>query len=241
MSDTDKLFKRIKALFNKAENNDNEAEAEAFWDKAVSLMAEHAIDERDLNLGGDTGPAPIIHKTVKASDLWGSKPYSNSRSNMIFAIGRVLGTKVYVSRNYSGRTTRSVGLIGTEAAIERTLQVFKIADLQADRAILKARPDDYWTDVKVYRRSMFDGFTQGFLTKLKATVERPVDDGPSFGLVLVDDFKRAEQWQQENVPLGRLSSSSQTSGAGRRAGSSAGSSATIGGQGSFSGRKAIGA
>ena len=240
MSDTDKLFKRIKALFNKAENNDNEAEAEAFWDKAVSLMQQHAIDERDLKLG-ETGPAPIEHRTIKAEELWGKKPYSNARSNMIFAIGRVLGTKVYVGRNYSGRTTRYVGFIGTEAAIERTVQVFKIADLQADRAILHARPDDWYTDVKVYRRSMFDGFTDGFLTKLKATVARPVDDGPSFGLVLVDDFKRAEQWQQENVQLGRVSSSSQTSGSGRRAGQGAGASATIGGQGSFSGRKAIGA
>jgi len=237
---TDKLFKRIKALLNKSENTDNEAEAEAFWDKAISLMEQHAIDERDLALG-ETGPAPIVHKTIKAEELWGKKPYSNSRSNMIFAIGRVLGCKVYVGRNYSGRTTRYVGFIGTEAAIERTVQVFKIADLQADRAILNSRPDDWYTDVKVYRRSMFDGFTMGFIDKLKATVDRPTETGPGFGLVLVDDYKRAEAWQQENVQLGRLSSSSQTSGAGRRAGQSAGSSATIGGQGSFSGRKAIGA
>lgn len=241
MSDTTtKLFDRIRKLLAKAEGNDNEAEAAIFWAKAAELMAENAVSEAQIREAAGGGHADIEHIVTPAKDLWGTKPYSNARATMLYQIGKVLGCQTYTQRSYSGRKTTAVGFVGTASSIERTKQVFRIAEAQADRAVLKGAPDA-WENVTVYRRNVYRAFTSAFIEKLASSIieyDKSYDATRGFGLVLVDDKRRAEMWAKENLSLYSYSTNATYSASGAQAGRDAGRNANIG-NASFTGRKAL--
>lgn len=228
---TSKLFERIKKLLAKAEGTDNEEEAQTFFDKAMGMMAEHEISRADL---GDVaqGPAPIEHKFIMADELWGDLPYSNPRASMFWRIGKVLGVQAYILPSRTGRTTRGMGVVGTSAAIDRTVAIFRLAQAQADRVVLGARPPE-WENVRTYRRSMFSGFTDTFVERLDAAVNKTItDDGDHdkspMALAILNDRQRADQWAKENLNLVPARRSSGSSHRGRNAGSSAANGADLG-------------
>ena len=108
----DRMVEKVRKLFAKSESTEHEAEAEAFEAKAMALMAEWEIEERELRTleYGDTsiGIAHFGRAQVGAGALaqW---------------IAEILGG--YAVTMHHGNRYMSVKLYGTDGQIERTTMV----------------------------------------------------------------------------------------------------------------------
>ena len=226
----------IRKLLAKAEGAATAAEAEAYTDKAVQLMARHGIDE------AVAGAAHPGHDEIGAVRIDMDDPYSAGKARLLGWVASPFGCRCVLHGAWSGRVA-AVTVFGHASDRGRVELLYTSLLLQATSQLVRLRPPDPAESVAAYRRSWLHGFAAEVHRRLTAAQEEaqqaaqqagarehagPGAGGPSVALVLADRHERVDRAYAEAFPrLGRPRRSV-LSGSGLGAGVRAGSRADLG-------------
>ncbi|MHA6782575.1 DUF2786 domain-containing protein [Pseudonocardia saturnea] len=228
----------IRKLLAKAEGAATPAEAEAYTEKAVQLMARHGIDE------AVAGAAHPGHDEIGAVRIDMDDPYSAGKARLLGWVASPFGCRCVLHGAWGGRVA-AVTVFGHASDRGRVELLYTSLLLQATSQLVRLRPPDPAESVAAYRRSWLHGFAAEVHRRLTAAQEEARDaaqqearaareragtgaGGPSVALVLADRHERVDRAYAEAFPrLGRPRRSV-LSGSGLGAGARAGSRADLG-------------
>lgn len=222
----------IRKLLAKAEGAATPAEAEAYTEKAVQLMARHGIDE------AVAGAARPGHEAIGSARIEMDDPYSAGKARLLGWVASPFGCRCVLHGAYGGRVA-AVTVFGHTSDRGRVELLYTSLLLQATSQLVRLRPPDPAESVAAYRRSWLHGFAAEVHRRLTAAQEAaqeaaarehagPGTGGPSVALVLADRHERVDRAYAEAFPrLGRPRRSV-LSGSGLGAGVRAGSRADLG-------------
>lgn len=219
----------VRKLLAKAEGAATPAEAEAYTEKAVQLMARHGIDEALL------GAADPGRDEIGAVRLGMDDPYSAGKARLLGWVASPFGCRCVLHGAWGGRVA-AVTVFGHASDRARVELLYTSLLLQATSQLVRLRPPDPGESVAAYRRSWLHGFAVEVHRRLTAAQEAARAEargqvggsGPSVELVLADRHERVERAYAEAFPrLGRARRST-LSGSGLGAGVRAGSRADLG-------------
>lgn len=222
---TDTMTSKIKALLNKAEGTDNEAEREAFEAKAFELIAKYNIDQLTLVRNADEGEVISIDQHVKGA-------YASARAYLLYSLATACGVRPVL------RGTSIIILVGFKEDVEAAVNIFEMVDVQMARALHRAVQQYEGSRIKSYKRAFILEYASGASNKLaeanraaiKAAEEiEKVNDGTpsSVALAIRSRNERVNDKFTELFPEVRSSSVSRSNSSGG-AGYKAGLSADIG-------------
>lgn len=221
----------IRKLLAKAEGAATAAEAEAYTEKAVRLMARHGIDE------AVAGAAHPGHDEIGAARIDMDDPYSAGKARLLGWVASPFGCRCVLHGARGGRVA-SVTVFGHASDRGRVELLYTSLLLQATSQLVRLRPPDPAESVAAYRRSWLHGFAAEVHRRLTAAQEAarqaagrehtgPGGGGSSVALVLADRHERVDRAYAEAFPrLGRPRRSV-LSGSGLGAGVRAGSRADL--------------
>lgn len=236
MSIDEKLLARIRALLAKAEDPAaTEAEAEIYNAKASALLAQYGIDAALLAESAPTTDR-VTEKVITID-----APYIRDKQGLLFRIASPLRCKTI---RLTGRRTAQTHLFGMASDLERVEVLYTSLLVQASHGLATARPENPWEDVRAFRRTWMEGFSDAVHRRLwkaereaatRAEAQRApateADGSRSVALVLADRSSLVENafdaaYPKESITRGRERS---LSGSGYRDGQRAGQRADLGG------------
>ena len=247
-TDTDSRLATIRALLAKAEATTYAAEAEAFTAKASELMARYALDEAMVWAHAPhDGAAPTEIRLVV------HRPFTAQKAVLVNAVAQAYGCQALRLGRLGDDNAEHMSVVGfaPDLSLVETLVTSLFLQLTsamtAPHQIPAGRPA---SQVAAWRRSFIMGFTATIGDRLVADRARAAADtdrghAPDSGersaaLVLRDRSAAVDDDFRQRYPHIRTSRvSSGTSEAGRRAGTSAGRTADLGGR-RLSHRRALG-
>ena len=153
------MLVKVRALLVKAERTEFSHEAEAFTAKAQQLMARYSIDEAMLAAGDSSAPGTALQR------IWLDPPYVRAKFSLVHAVGAANRCRVLLNRALDVAT-----VVGMNSDVRATVLLVTSLQLQATRAVSRARPDpdDPWvTSVKTYRRSFLLAFADRIGERLR--------------------------------------------------------------------------
>lgn len=238
-TDTDSRLATIRALLAKAEATTFAAEAEAFTAKASELMARYAVDEAMVwathpgNSGIPTEIRLVVHR-----------PFTAQKAVLVNSVANAYGCQALRLGRIGPENAEQISVIGfaPDLALVETLVTSLFLQLTsamtAPRQAPAGRPA---SQVAAWRRSFIMGFTATVTERLVSDRQRAAaatdqahaggQSGPSAELVLRDRSAAVDDEFRQRYPRIRTSRvSSGTSESGRRAGTSAGRTADLGGR-----------
>lgn len=179
----EKIKDRIRKLLAQAEDQEGTPEGEAFLDKAFELLAEYGLDRSEVEQSGNAMQREIA--------IDGS--YSLEQAQLLLAIAEALHCVGFSIGPGNGRAD-SVTIFGLPQHLDRIELLFSMLRLtmlsgayrvRSHRGIVKAR------------RSFMIGFTERIHERLSAAEETVAEEASGYGLVLIDDQRRALEAQEE--------------------------------------------
>ncbi|MFN8049955.1 MAG: DUF2786 domain-containing protein [Acidimicrobiales bacterium] len=233
----------IRNLLAKAEATSFPAEAEAFTAKASELMARYAIDEAMLwaDHPGDGGVPTEVRILIH-------RPFTAQKAVLVNSVANVSGCQaIRLGRTADGRgeTMSVIGFPSDVALVETLVTSLFLQLTTAMTAPGTQRPGATASQVSAWRRSFISGFTSTVCERLAADRRRAASErdraadgaaaasghGTSTAVVLRDRSAAVQADMRQRYPHIRTSRvSAGTSEAGRRAGTSAGRTADLGGR-----------
>lgn len=183
---------RVINLLKKADSVAGTPEEDVFRAKAMELIAKYNFDAAALR-DKSQGKSEIIFKEVRPtghhvkSQIMLYAALGNNHSCMVMQMGNTKVLKIY----------------GTAESIQQVEWLFGILWPSALTQALAARPD--WPnytkgDVTVYRRSFLLGFISTVSKRLEEANKKAEEESHGAGLVLMDDYRRAEAKLREDHP-----------------------------------------
>lgn len=234
----------IRKLLAKAESTDNEAEAAIFFAKAEALMVKYGIENVTTE---EARSEEIVAESVTVFD-----PHFKKQVELAARVAPGFNCRVFYTashRDQKGAYRNSpysakVTFVGFSGDVRRAIELFHSLNIQmplALKSFKKSRTTtDNWLAGNPSNHVVNHSFMAGFISRVgsrlleakrAATVEM-APEGSSTALCLVDRAKQVSDYMKENYQLraGRGGSRTHDSSA-YGAGSSAGSRASLGGQG----------
>lgn len=183
---------RVVNLLKQADDRAGTPEGDVFRAKAMELIAKYNFDAATLR-DKSQGKAEIITEMVTPTGhhiksqilLWAA--IAQSHSVLVIQLHRSNTLKMY----------------GTEEAIQQVRWLFGILWPSALTQTLATKPD--WPnytkgDVTVHRRSFLLGFIYSVRDRLKEANKKAEEESHGAGLILMDDFRRAQAKLAEDHP-----------------------------------------
>lgn len=245
---TDGRLNTIRALLAKAEATPYPAEAEAFTAKATELMARFAVDEALLWATAPSSSSAPVESTIELL-----RPFVTQKAVLVHAVATTLGCRSLRIGRLPDNSGERVALIGfaPDVAMVETLVTSLFLQLTSAMTATGAAPAGTASQVAAWRRSFIMGFTGTVTERLEADRRRAVAEteataapstaGASTAVVLRERSGAVEDELHRRYPNIRTARvSAGTSAAGRRAGTSAGRRADLGGT-RLAPRRALGA
>lgn len=231
---------KIRALLNKAQDTDNEAEAETFFAGAYRLMLKHGIEEGDILVAKDSDP--IVRQEILIPGRYGTQKqrFAHTISKHFGVYLLVQSKQQFQNGDYTKRVrVHKLFLYGRRSNIRRMMEL--TADLW------------WWGETKYinspgrrtdgFLASFWDGYSMTISSRLRETIKE-VENTESVSLVpaLMDARKLGEVTaRQMEGGIGHSSYRSQYNASGMNAGRQAGQSANLhSGSINAGGRKQIG-
>lgn len=222
---------KIELLLAKAEGTDNEAERDAFTEKAQRLMLKWGIEEADLEARGEVQPEPVVRdqKTYKGALAETMPAFANSLAH---GMG---GVKIVKS---SYRNTHTVYVVGHQSDVDNFWLMMNSLEAQARTACKvwwktaeEAAWIKGWERYKAHRDfvTAFGSVCGRRLRAFRTEVQQEATPGAA--LVLVSKDERVAEKFTEFYP--RLGKARGLAGgiSGAAAGHEAGRKAHLGGKG----------
>lgn len=220
---------KIRKLLAKAEAQGvTDEERDAFQNKAAALMIKMGISDAMI---GKVDPAKI-NDTEHATT--GPKIYQREYISMGIKIARAFGVKGFISQY---RTHETLGLIGFDDDVARTLLIWRSLETQLTMALAAAvAKHPYWSSWKAsqkfnFKRAFILGFGQEVGDRLiriyAEVVEAQTSAAPGTAVVLANRKDQVEEWTRRNMHL-TTTASRQYDGGGMHAGRTAGAKADVG-------------
>lgn len=145
---------RVRALLAKAESTEFPAEAEAFNQKAIELIARHGIDYALLAARGHA------RDEVKSIDVRANAPYAMEKASLLQVVARAMRCEAIVRTK--GRAVLGNVVVGHESDLERVNLIYTSLLIQAAAQVVRQHPDDtafgFGERTITYRKSWFVGF-----------------------------------------------------------------------------------
>lgn len=206
MSNKEKLAARITKLLNLASNNTSAAEAETALLAARKLMAEHGIDESDLEQEKDK---------VDSEEAMSSGRLNDQKVAIMVVIAHNHRCRLIHKRGYDATTERQVtrlevvGFARDRALVQALYEwAWRVVAEQADKFVsdLRKKRDLNRSELLTVRRSYILGFANG----MQEAYDSQITANPQWALVLstpaeVEDF-------MEEATKGRQAAPSKHSG-----------------------------
>ncbi|MFI6045298.1 DUF2786 domain-containing protein [Nocardia sp. NPDC051321] len=150
---TEKIMRRVRGLFAKAEGTDNPAEAEAFRSKAYELLAKHNLDEMRVRGSGQQGRSARDNQIIIVRfDL--PIRYREQRMMLLASVSHPLHNR---GVDCGGGVQR---IIGVRRNVERARFLYSLLMPQMLSATSKYVPEDPFDHAAVVRERQ--AFMNGF-------------------------------------------------------------------------------
>ena len=227
---------RIAKLLAKAESTQYPAEAEALTQKAMALMAKHAISEGMVKARAEVETG--IKEEVETRRYDVPSPYSEERFLLFNSIARVMGARAFYYRQRRDGTKTALNIrqhhtmaaiVGYAADIDRIIELFESLIKQEEAARkfeVEARYFESMGEKKVFSKNFIKGFTWQVYDRLQELYREEVESTGA-ALVLVDRQSRVEQAYNELNLQAAPTSNKQVDYSGARAGRAAGQRANL--------------
>jgi hypothetical protein len=202
------MLDKVRKLMAQAEDSSvTPAEAEAFMERAIALMAKYGLDEALVNEKRAVREVPVTRKM----DISGS--YSTQKGEMYAWIVQAMRGKCVM--HHSRKRLTAVTAIGFASDLDRAELVYTSLLLQAATQVAKVKPElNFWGDkpsasaTAAYRRSWYRGFSTTVSTRIRLAEEAAVAQaepeaaaqGASMELVLVDRSAQVQNAFEEAFP-----------------------------------------
>lgn len=235
----EKMMRRVRGLFAKAEGTDNEDEANVFRAKAYELLAKHNLDEMTVRASGQRTAewARDDQMIVVRFDL--PVRYREQRSTLLSAVMKPLHCK---GVHFEGGAT--VRYIGIRRHLRRGQFLYSLLLPQMFSAAGRYVPEDPFDHAAVVRER--SSFMAGFIAQVYLRLEAAEADairtaGDGAALAIRSDVERTAAAYARKWPLVRKSRSlaHPHSGAGFEAGIRSGNTADVGHTRVGGGRRAL--
>ncbi|MBF6333338.1 DUF2786 domain-containing protein [Nocardia transvalensis] len=236
----DKLMRRVRGLFAKAEGTDNEDEANIFRAKAYELLAKHNLDEMTVRASGQHTAQSMRDDEMVVVRFDMPVRYREPRSLLLAAVMHPLHCK---GVHFDGGAT--VRYIGIRRHIRRGQFLYTLLLPQMFSAASRYVPEDPFDHAAVVRErgSFMTGFIAQVYERLAAAEADAIRTaGEGAALAIRSDVDRTEAAYAKKWPYVRKGRSvaHRFSGAGFEAGIRSGNAADVGHTRVDGGRRAIG-
>jgi hypothetical protein len=196
---------KIKALFEKAERTDNEAERVAYQDKANELMMKWAIDDAMLDMVDGQKREDIIKAWIVPS---GPKTYGSEFVRAAAWIADAYGIRGIVGPTYHGHTLILVGHISDVERVKMLINSIWTQMIHQQNVAI--RGITYWRQMSggekyKWRRAFIVGFGDAAarrLREIRSYSEK--DSGEKQALVLLDRKTQVNAWIDANMSVRNL-------------------------------------
>lgn len=203
---------KVAKLLALAESTTNPAEAEAFTEKAETLMLQYGIEQAQVQAKrpGDKREEIIIEHVR----------FSNKFYQPMALLGQSIAPAFNIKgyRSDAGNKQVHIWLVGHKSDVEQAATLVRSLVIQAEAAAAywwKHEGDkslSAWNQF-VQQRQFLYGFCNGVRERLTEVRNRVVHEaGPGTELVLVDRSKLVNNWVQENMRFSKGRGSSVKSG-----------------------------
>ncbi len=180
------LLERVRKLLAMAEDDGvTQAEAEAFTEKAVELMARYGIDRALL--------AAARPDTDKPADrvIDVPRPWADVRSHLLAGLAGAMRCQCVLLRTTTGH---KVHVFGYSSDLERVEMLYTSLLIQMAHGLARVPVPATTRSIRAWRRSWLLGYTSAVIARVRAAEERAASDagtartggGPSTALVLAD-------------------------------------------------------
>lgn len=234
-----KIISKITKLLNLANDQQGTGEGEAALSRAMELMAQYGIDERDVKKNTNDNANSMDVTVIK---LGSSVKYKKQQRVLITCISQALGCYALGFSNSSGSIT-TIMVYGKEVDRERVKMLFSVASLTMVDSAFKAVPQGSY-NIRARRLSHMIGYANAIKDSLTGHEATARDDSGKGALVIMDDYKKSKEFAQNSLGDSRRIVGSQSSRVDQRSyydGYAEGSKFDTGSTSRISGTRAIGA
>ncbi|GAA5087073.1 DUF2786 domain-containing protein [Nocardia iowensis] len=235
---TEKVMRRVRGLFAKADGTDNQAEADTFRAKAYELLAKHNLDEMRVRASGQHNVASARDNQIIVVRFDIPLRYRNERIMLLASVAGALRNRGVDCGNGVQR------IIGVRRNVERARFLYSLLTPQMLSATSKYVPDDPFDHAAVVRerQSFMNGFADMVYLRLSEAESNAVHEaGEAAAVAIQEDLDRTNTAFVKKWPKTTKTSLAHThSGAGFKAGVRSGNAADVGHTRVGGGRKAIG-
>ncbi|MGW4364541.1 DUF2786 domain-containing protein [Nocardia takedensis] len=233
---TEKVMRRVRGLFAKAEGTDNEREAETFRAKAYELLAKHNLDEMKVRASGQQTPESARDNQIIMVRFDIPQRYREQRMLLLSAVMQPF----YCKMVDCGEGV--VRCIGVRAQIDRARFLYSLLTPQMLSSTSKYVPDDPFDHAAVVRerQSFMAGFAATVFKRLMDAAASAINDaGGGAALAVRDLLNRVDAAFKAKFPHTVKGLAHRHSGAGFDAGARSGNAADVGHTRLGGGRKAL--
>lgn len=202
MADRENIIKKIRALLDKAESTNYEAEADTFYAKAQELMLQYAVDEAEMEAAGTKKDEQIVIRKVYVKEGY---PATQSRQYFLSQIAKSFGCRVFL---YSG--TDHTAVVGYESDTMFVELLYLSVNIQCYSVLqreVKAQKDWYrLAEMKfkeaAFRRAFTFGYFDRVAERVKERYECKLESvGESTAIVLRNKGDVVEDWLNSRMEL----------------------------------------
>ena len=238
--DNDPMILKVKALLMKAESAaelGNQAEADAYNEKAAALIAKYGVDQALLAESGE-----IVDK-ITSKKIGIPQNYAMDKRFLLACITLALGGKMVVLSARRTGTCQSYAYTAHIFAYESDLERIEfLFDLLSNQMVLGAAGAHIppWENKRSFRKSWMSGFSQAIYHRLQRnTAQAAANAGTGTDLVLFNRNTAVARVHDDTYPVLGKATARNLVGSGRDQGYAAGQRASLGGNSVTGGRRAL--
>ncbi|WP_063045974.1 DUF2786 domain-containing protein [Nocardia pseudovaccinii] len=235
---TEKIMRRVRGLFAKADGTDNQAEADTFRAKAYELLAKHNLDEMRVRATGQQTEQSARDNQIIVVRFDIPLRYREQRILLLAAVNNALHNR---GVDCGAGVQR---IIGVRRNVERARFLYSLLTPQMLSATSKYVPDDPFDHAAVVRerQSFMNGFAAMVHQRLAEAEANAIRDaGQSAALAIREDEQRTQAAFTKKWPKTvKRSVAHRNSGAGFDAGIRSANAADVGHTRVTGGRRALG-
>jgi hypothetical protein len=194
-----KILTKVRALIDKAESTEHEAERDAFLAKAQQMMEEHAITQAEIEMAKPSQ----VREPISVRVEYGTGVGKGALGSLAVTLARANRCQVVSYSNYRGSRYMQLGVTfqGMPEDVEFCEMLFTSLRLQAEQALqlsLKLGKKPEWTHGRTYRNSFMEGYFDRVRNRIKEQAnqresERMSSEGGHTALVLANVQGRIEE------------------------------------------------
>lgn len=204
MSSREDILAKVRKILDRAEGTDHQGEIDTALAMAAKLMAQHAIEQAEVDAMRDSGePEKIIERVV----IVGAKqsPIAHAKGNLSVPVAENNRCRVFRSSRWDNeRLCYALHIIGYESDVDFAEMLWTSLCLQMEQAHDKAKAERRdWVSARTFRTSFYRGFAREAQQRLRRFAQMAKDDieqemGTGSALVLVDRNRAVDDYMREN-------------------------------------------